>query len=138
MIHGSRRSIIVIHLSDSSVCRYSKNAANQRGTFKSRIALAAHNFVIGFGLLAIAPHDRGDWALENLFPVSQLIAVLIFYCYFKFTRLSLITRGQFHVGILLAIPIKEILSQFVQTSRRWMNFFTAAIVLAIGAFYELI
>ena len=88
MIHGSRRSIIVIHLSDSSVCRYAKNAANQRGTFKSGIALAAHNFVIGFGLLAIAPHDRGDWALENLFPVSQLIAVLIFYCYFKFRRLS--------------------------------------------------
>ena len=42
------------------------------------------------------------------------------------------------LGFLLAIPIKEILMQFVTASRRWMNFLTAAIVLAIGAFYELI
>ena len=28
--------------------------------------------------------------------------------------------------------------QVIQASRRWLNFITAAIVLAIGAFYELI
>ena len=122
------------------------------------------------------PHDHADWALENLFPISQLIAVGICYRYYKFTRLSYYLiffylfvqswgghftyaeaapfnwlRDQFHLsrnhydraahfmlGFLLAVPIKEILMQFVTASRRWMNFLTAAIVLAIGAFYELI
>src|SRR2546425_10265536 len=45
-------------------------------------------YLIGFILLAIKPHDRADWALENFFPVSQLLAVILFYPYFKFTRLS--------------------------------------------------
>lgn len=133
-------------------------------------------YLIGFGLLAISPHDRADWALENLFPVGQLTAVIITYRYFKFTRLSYYliffylfvqswgghftyaeaapfnwVRDYFHLGrnhydrvahfmlgFLLGIPIREILMQFIQTSRRWMNFLTAAIVLAIGAFYEFI
>jgi len=133
-------------------------------------------FLIGFAALAVNPHDRADWALENLFPISQLIAVAICYRYYKFTRLSYYLiffylfvqswgghftyaeaapfnwlRDQFHLsrnhydrvahfmlGFLLAVPIKEILMQFVTASRRWMNFLTAAIVLAIGAFYELI
>jgi len=133
-------------------------------------------YLIGFGLLAINPHDRADWALENLFPVSQLIAVIISYRYFKFTRLSyyliffyLFVQSwgghftyaeaapfnwlrdhfqlgrnhydrvaHFMLGFLLAIPIKEILLQYIQASRRWMNFLTTTIVLAIGAFYELI
>jgi len=133
-------------------------------------------YLVGFAALAINPHDRADWALENLFPISQLVAVCIGYRYYKFTRLSYYLiffylfvqswgghftyaeaapfnwlRDQFHLsrnhydrvahfmlGFLLAIPIKEILMQFVTASRRWMNFLTAAIVLAIGAFYELI
>ena len=133
-------------------------------------------YLLGFAALAINPHDRADWALENLFPISQLVAVCIGYRYYKFTRLSYYLiffylfvqswgghftyaeaapfnwlRDQFHLsrnhydrvahfmlGFLLAIPIKEILMQFVTASRRWMNFLTAAIVLAIGAFYELI
>jgi putative membrane protein len=133
-------------------------------------------YLIGFSLLAINPHDRADWALENVFPLSQLLAVIISYRYFKFTRLSYymiffylfvqswgghftyaeaapfnwlrdtlhLSRNHydrvahFTLGFLLAIPIREILLQFVQASRRWMNFITAAIVLAIGAFYELI
>lgn len=133
-------------------------------------------YLIGFGLLAINPHDRGDWALENLFPLSQLTAVIVSYRYFKFTRLSYYMiffylfvqswgghftyaeaapfnylRDHFHLGrnhydrvahfmlgFLLSIPIREILMQFVQTSRRWLNFLTASMVLAIGAFYELI
>lgn len=133
-------------------------------------------YLIGFAALAVNPHDRADWALENLFPISQLIAVAICYRYYKFTRLSYYLiffylfvqswgghftyaeaapfnwlRDQFHLsrnhydraahfmlGFLLAVPIKEILMQFVTASRRWMNFLTAAIVLAIGAFYELI
>ena len=133
-------------------------------------------YLIGFAALAVNPHDRADWALENLFPLSQLIAVAICYRYYKFTRLSYYLiffylfvqswgghftyaeavpfnwlRDQFHLsrnhydrvahfmlGFLLAVPIKEILMQFVTASRRWMNFLTAAIVLAIGAFYELI
>ena len=133
-------------------------------------------YLVGFAALAVNPHDRADWALENLFPISQLVAVAIAYRYYKFTRLSYYLiffylfvqswgghftyaeaapfnwlRDQFHLGrnhydrvahfmlgFLLAIPIKEILVQFVAASRRWLNFLTAAIVLAIGAFYELI
>jgi len=133
-------------------------------------------YLVGFSLLAINPHDRADWALENIFPISQLTAVLIFYRYFKFTRISYYmiffylfvqswgghftyaeaapfnwVRDHFHLGrnhydrvahfmlgFLLSLPIREILMQFVQASRRWLNFLTATIVLAIGAFYELI
>jgi len=133
-------------------------------------------YLVGFSLLAINPHDRADWALENIFPISQLTAVLIFYRYFKFTRISYYmiffylfvqswgghftyaeaapfnwVRDHFHLGrnhydrvahfmlgFLLGLPIREILMQFLQASRRWLNFLTAAIVLAIGAFYELI
>jgi putative membrane protein len=46
--------------------------------------------------------------------------------------------AHFMLGFLMAIPIREILLQFVAASRRWMAFITAAIVLAIGAFYEFI
>src|SRR5258708_28803089 len=46
--------------------------------------------------------------------------------------------AHFMLGFLVAFPIKEILLVFVSASRRWMNFITASIVLAIGAFYELI
>jgi putative membrane protein len=133
-------------------------------------------YLIGFGLLAINPHDRADWAIENLFPLSQLTAVIIFYRYFKFTRISYYMiffylfvqswgghftyaeaapfnwlRDHWHLGrnhydrvahfmlgFLLGIPIREILMQVVQASRRWVAFLTASIVLAIGAFYELI
>ena len=133
-------------------------------------------YLIGFGLLAIKPHDRADWALENLFPLSQLVAVIISYRYFKFTRLSYYLiffylfvqswgghftyaeaapfnwlrdhfnlgrnhydrLAHFMLGFLLGIPIREILMQFIQASRRWLNFITASMVLAIGAFYELI
>jgi putative membrane protein len=133
-------------------------------------------YLIGFGLLAIRPNDRADWALENLFPISQLIAVTIAYRYYKFTRLCYYLiffylfvqswgghftyaeaapfnwiRDHFHLkrnnydrvahfmlGFLLGIPIREILMQVIQASRRWLAFITASIVLAIGAFYELI
>ena len=46
--------------------------------------------------------------------------------------------AHFMLGFLMAIPIREILLGFVVTSRRWMAFITASIVLAIGAFYEFI
>jgi putative membrane protein len=46
--------------------------------------------------------------------------------------------AHFMLGFLMAIPIREILLRYVTTSRRWMAFITAAIVLAIGAFYEFI
>jgi putative membrane protein len=133
-------------------------------------------YLVGFGLLAIKPNDRADWALENLFPISQLVAVIIGYRYYKFTRLSFyliffylfvqswgghFTYAQappfnwirdhfgfernhydrvahFMLGFLLGIPIREILMLFVKTSRRWLAFLTASIVLSIGAFYELI
>lgn len=133
-------------------------------------------YLVGFILLAIDPHDRADWALENFFPISQLIAVLIAYRYYKFTRISyymiffyLIVqswgghftyaeaapfnwlRDEFHLGrnhydrvahfmlgFLLGLPIREILMQFISASRRWINFLTAALALAIGAFYEFI
>ena len=55
---------------------------------KRELLVLASLYLIGFAILAIHPHDRADWALENLFPISQLIAVVIFYRYFKFTRLS--------------------------------------------------
>ena len=133
-------------------------------------------YLVGFVVLAINPHDRADWALENFFPISQLIAVIISYRYFKFTRISYYMvffylfvqswgghftyaeaapfnwlRDEFHLarnhydrvahfmlGFLLGLPIREILLEFVSASRRWLNFLTATIVLAIGAFYEFI
>jgi putative membrane protein len=152
------------------------NASQKIVPSKRELIVLLCLYLIGFMLLAINPHDRADWALENLFPLSQLLAVIISYRYFKFTRLSYymfffylfvqswgghftyaeawpfnwlrnnlhLSRNHydrvahFMLGFLLAIPIREILLQFVQASRRWMNFITAAIVLAIGAFYELI
>lgn len=45
-------------------------------------------YAVGFTVLAIRPYDRQDWAMENFFPVSMLIAVIIVYPHFKFTRLS--------------------------------------------------
>lgn len=133
-------------------------------------------YLIGFSLLAINPHDRADWALENLFPLGQLTAVIIAYRYFKFTRLSYymiffylfvqswgghftyaeaapfnflrdhygLSRNHydrfahFMLGFLVSIPVREILMQVVKTSRRWLAFLTATVIIAIGAFYELI
>lgn len=133
-------------------------------------------YLVGFTLLAIDPHDRADWALENFFPISQLIAVIIACRYYKFTRISYYMiffylfvqswgghftyaeaapfnwlRDEFHLarnhydrvahfmlGFLLGLPIREILMQFISASRRWINFLTASLVLAIGAFYEFI
>jgi len=133
-------------------------------------------YLVGFVLLAINPHDRADWALENFFPISQLIAVIISYRYFKFTRLSYYMiffylfvqswgghftyaeaapfnwlRDEFHLarnhydrvahfmlGFLLGLPIREMLMHFISASRRWFNFLTVTVVLAIGAFYEFI
>jgi putative membrane protein len=133
-------------------------------------------YLLGFLILAINPHDRADWALENFFPVSMLLAAIITYPRYKFTRLSYYMlffylfvqsygahftyaeaapfnwlRDTYHLqrnhydrvahfmlGFLMAIPIREILLHYVRTSRRWMFFLTAAIVLAIGAFYEFI
>ena len=46
--------------------------------------------------------------------------------------------AHFMLGFLLAIPIREILLHYVKTSRRWMAFITASMLLAIGAFYEFI
>jgi putative membrane protein len=45
-------------------------------------------YAAGFTALAIRPYDRADWAMENFFPVSMLLALLVTYRYFKFTRLS--------------------------------------------------
>ena len=42
------------------------------------------------------------------------------------------------LGFLLGLPIREILTHFIAASRRWLNFLTATVVLAIGAFYEFI
>ena len=133
-------------------------------------------YAVGFTVLAIKPYDRGDWVMENFFPVSMLLAAVIAYPHYKFTRLSCYLiffylfvqsygghwtyalappfnwlRDEFHLsrnhydrvahfmlGFLMAIPIREILLQVIITSRRWMAFLTAAIVLAIGAFYEFI
>jgi|SRR5688572_23371059 len=131
---------------------------------------------LGFTLLAIRPYDRWDWVLENFFPVAMLIATIIVYPYFRFTRLSYyliffylfvqsygghytyaltppfnwlrdelgLSRNHydrvahFMLGFLMAIPIREILLRYISTSRRWLAFVTASIVLAIGAFYEFI
>jgi putative membrane protein len=46
--------------------------------------------------------------------------------------------AHFMLGFLMAIPIREILARYINTSRRWLGFITASIVLAIGAFYEFI
>ena len=133
-------------------------------------------YAVGWMALAIRPHDRWDWALENFFPLAQLAAVVIAYPRYKFTRLSCyliffylfvqtwgghytyalappfnwvrdefgLSRNHydrvahFMLGFLVTIPAREILLHFVETSRRWMAFIVASIMLAIGAFYEFI
>jgi putative membrane protein len=133
-------------------------------------------YFVGFVALAVRPYDRADWTIENFFPISMLIATIIGYRYYKFSRLSYYLifvylfvqsygghftyaltppfnwlRDEYHLsrnhydriahfmlGFLMAIPIREILLQFVMTSRRWLAFITTSIVLAIGAFYEFI
>jgi putative membrane protein len=127
-------------------------------------------------LMAIKPHDRWDWVLENTIPVAGVILLLVTYTRFKFTRLAyylmffyvfVLSYGghytyalappfnwlrdefglarnhydrvaHFMLGFLMAIPIREILAHFIITSRRWLAFIVAALVLAIGAFYEFI
>ena len=156
---------------------YSSDSSDTKITASKReLIILACIYLVGFLLLAINPHDRADWALENLFPISQLIAVTLFYPYFKFTRLSYYMiffylfvqswgghftyaeaapfnwlRDELHLarnhydrvahfmlGFLLGLPIREILLRFISASRRWLNFLTATVVLAIGAFYEFI
>lgn len=46
--------------------------------------------------------------------------------------------AHFMLGFLVVIPAREILLQVVVTSRRWLAFIVAAIMLAVGAFYEFI
>lgn len=45
-------------------------------------------YSVVFAILAVRPYDRTDWAMENFFPVSMLVAILIVYPHFKFTRLA--------------------------------------------------
>ena len=68
----------------------SDNYSSSLKQVPSRRELLALMFIylLGFAALAVNPHDRADWALENLFPISQLVAVCIGYRYYKFTRLS--------------------------------------------------
>src|SRR5262245_61997093 len=67
----------------------SSKVVDQKTTASQReLMILASIYLLGFALLAINPHDRADWALENLFPISQLIAVIISYRYYKFTRIS--------------------------------------------------
>lgn len=133
-------------------------------------------FFVGFVLLAIRPHDRWDWALENFFPLAQLAAIIIGLRYYRFTRLVYYLLlvylfvqmwgghytyalappfnyirdhfgfarnhydrvAHFCLGFLLAIPVREILLQYIRCSRRWLHFLVPTILLAVGAFYEFI
>ena len=52
---------------------------------KRELIILGSIYLVGFVILGISPHDRADWALENFFPIAQLVAVVIFYRYFKFT-----------------------------------------------------
>lgn len=151
------------------------NSAPSIPTKRELIILIAIYAVV-FVVLAIKPYDRWDWALENFFPVSMLLAAIIAHPHHKFTRLSCYLifvylcvqtygghwtyalappfnwlRDEFHLsrnhydrvahfmlGFLMAMPIREVLLQVIITTRRWMAFLTASIVLAIGAFYEFI
>lgn len=155
----------------SSVTERKKKVASPR-----ELLLLLSIYAIGFCVLAIRPYDRADWAMENFFPISMLVAAIIVYPHFKFTRLSYYLiffylfvqsygghytyalappfnwlRDEFHLsrnhydrlahfmlGFLMAMPIREILLRYVTTSRRWLAFITASLVLAIGAFYEFI
>lgn len=143
---------------------------------KRELLILTSIYLIGFALLAINPRDRADWVLENFFPIGQLVAVALFYRYFKFTRLSYYMiffylfvqswgghytyaeaapfnwiRDEFNLarnhydrvahfmlGFLVGLPVRELLMHFITASRRWINFLTATVILAIGAFYEFI
>jgi putative membrane protein len=45
-------------------------------------------YLVGWAILAIRPHNRADWAMENFFPLAQLFALIVTYRYYKFTRIS--------------------------------------------------
>lgn len=47
-------------------------------------------FALLFGLLAIAPQNWGDWALENVLVLLVVLALAVSYRYFKFSRQSLL------------------------------------------------
>lgn len=44
----------------------------------------------------------------------------------------------FAYGLLLAIPIREVLRDLVQIRRGWLSLFTVVLIIATGALYELI
>lgn len=45
-------------------------------------------FLVAAGLLAIGPHDRSDWALENALAVAGVSVLVATYRKFRFSRLS--------------------------------------------------
>ncbi|MDR6555525.1 DUF2238 domain-containing protein [Paenibacillus qinlingensis] len=129
-----------------------------------------------WGWLAISPHSRGDWVLENLLIWAALIGLVATYRWFVFSNLTygLLAsflllhsigahfsyngtwfdpwlRGLFgserdhfdrlvHLcfGLLCAYPIYEGMAAWTKLGRRWIYVMTCVIVLAMGAFYELI
>ena len=52
------------------------------------LLLLAAVFAVIFGLLAIAPHDRSDWALENVLVLVFAIVLTLSYRYFILSRVS--------------------------------------------------
>ncbi|WP_236290026.1 DUF2238 domain-containing protein [Paenibacillus allorhizoplanae] len=129
-----------------------------------------------WGWLAIAPHSRGDWVLENLLTWATLLGLIATYSVFTFSNLTYGLLASFlllhsvgahfsyngtwfdpwlrHIfgserdhfdrlvhlsfGLLCAYPIYEGLRVWTTLGRRWIYVMTCVIVLAMGAFYELI
>ena len=52
------------------------------------LALLAAMFAVIAGLLAISPHDRADWALENVLVVAFVAALVFSYRHFVLSRVS--------------------------------------------------
>ncbi|HVF51795.1 MAG TPA: DUF2238 domain-containing protein [Pyrinomonadaceae bacterium] len=63
-------------------------SVEKRTPAKRELLVLLAIYLVGWAILAIDPHDRWDWALENFFPLSQLLAVVVSYRYYRFTRLS--------------------------------------------------
>lgn len=74
---------VIIALVSLPVTAHEKKAASPR-----ELLVLLSIYAIGFTILAIRPYDRWDWALENFFPLSMLVATTIVYPHYKFTRLS--------------------------------------------------
>jgi putative membrane protein len=84
-------------------------------------------------VLFLALHTFGAHYSYNTNPVDKLIHSL-----FEFPRDEYDRVVHFCYGLLMAYPIRELITRLMKPSGSWAYYLTPALVLGSGAFYELI